>query len=149
MQSWCLKGIFFPEKSLFDLSTRSFFNHLLLYTQHIYTHIDPDFFGLDQNGPLQQTNIQTALKRPLNKIPPQLEGPCNSVCLCVCGAGGRSQEWSCVFDRSVFVDDLFPLFPLRCRLECIAQAAAASDKHSTGPMFATWGLSAYVCLHGR
>lgn len=54
-----------------------------------------------------------------------------------------------MFDRSVFVDDLSPFFLPRCRLECIAQAAAASDKHSTGTMFATWGLSAYVCLHGR
>lgn len=52
-----------------------------------------------------------------------------------------------MFDRSVFVDDPPP--PRRCRLECIAQAAAASDKHSTGTMFATWGLSADVCLHGR
>lgn len=58
-----------------------------------------------------------------------------------------------MFDRSVFVDD-FSSFSPRCRLEWIVQAAAPREqllltKHSVRTTSATWGLSAYVCLHGR
>lgn len=85
-----------------------------LHRPHIYTDINPDCSALIKNQPLQQTKYTNSLQKASDWNPTSAWG---SMQLCMCvgqGGGGRgcgSQEWPCVFDGSVFVDDLSPFLP--------------------------------------